>query len=337
MKVLPHFSSLVDTPDGGIQRLLARALEVERNPISEVLRGRVLGLVFLNPSLRTLSSFQAGMAQLGGSSFVLTPGQATWGWEIRDGAVMDGIAAEHVREAIPVLCQYADVLGVRAFAGGRSLDEDFAEPVLSAVRRHATKPILNLESAVDHPCQALADWKTLDDEEIPGKGGRFVLSWAYHPKPLPLAVAAAASTMAARRGMDLTVLRPEGYAFPPELAQRIRSEAKKSGGSYVETSDRRAAMDGAHVLYVKSWQSPAHYGDPTSEAALRAPLRDWCIDESWFRSAQPTAIFMHCLPVRRNVKVRDEVLDGPRSRVIRQAGNRLHVQKAVLLETLGVR
>jgi N-acetylornithine carbamoyltransferase len=331
-----HFLSLNDLEDHEIADLLERARAVEASPRSDVLRHRVFGLVFFNPSLRTLASSQAAMAQLGGSSFVVTPGQGTWGWEFRPGAVMDGAAAEHVKEAVPVLGQYADVLGVRAFAGGTSLEEDLSEPVLQAFVRESPRPVVNLESAMDHPCQALADWKTLDDEGVPRRGGRLVLSWAYHPKPLPLAVAAATASMAARRGMDVTLLRPEGYEFPSALQARVHGEAAKGGGSFRETDQRTEALSGAHALYVKSFQSPALYGRTEEERALRERHSDWRVSEAWFAPAAPQALFLHCLPLRRNVKVADEVLDGPRSRVIRQAANRLHVQKAVLLRLLGV-
>lgn len=334
---MKNFLHLPQLTDAELHGLLERARAVQREPVSDALKGRVLGLVFLNPSLRTLSSFQAGMAQLGGSSFVITPGQGTWALETEDGVVMDGAAAEHVREAVPVLGQYADILGVRCFAGGKDLAQDLTEPVLSAFARHATKPLINMESAVDHPCQALADWKTLDDLDIPARGGRFTLSWAWHPKALPLAVPTAALTMAARRGMDVTVLRPDGYSLPSEVMNLARAEAARSGGSVRETADRRDGLDGAHVLYAKSWQAPSCYGASEREAVLRAPLREWCVAEDWFQPAHKDAVFMHCLPVRRNVKVKDEVLDGPRSRVIQQAGNRLHAQKAVLLSLLGVR
>ncbi len=332
---MKHFLDLAALDDLRIGGLLSLARDLEQRPVSDVLKGRVLGLLFMNPSLRTLASFQAGMAQLGGSSFVITPGQGTWLLETRPGAVMDGAAAEHVKEAIPVLGAYADALGLRCFAEGKDLAHDASEPVLSAVTACSTKPLVNLESAMNHPCQALADWKTLDDLVVPARGGRFVLSWAWHPKPLPLAVPAAVVTMAARRGMDVTVLRPEGYGLPPFLLAKARAEAVRGGGTVRETADRAEAMEGAHVLYAKSWQAPSRYGQADAEAELRAPLREWCVAEEWFRPARADAVFMHCLPVRRNVKVRDEVLDGPRSRVIRQAGNRLHVQKAVLMHLMG--
>ncbi len=308
--------------------LLRRAKRLHREPIHDALRGRVLGLVFMNPSLRTLASMQAGMAQLGGSSFVIQPGAGTWGLESATGVVMDGANAEHVREAVPVLEQYCDAIGVRCFAAGNDLDEDVSEPVLSAFAGAASKPLINLESALDHPCQALADHKTLDDLKIPANG-KIVLTWAWHPKALPLAVPAAVASMAVRRGMELVIHRPAGFGMPAAVAQRIDAQAALGGGSWSE-SDSADCLEGAHVVYAKSWGSTAAYGDPAADAALRADLRSWCVNESWFAGAKPNAPFLHCLPVRRNVVVADAVLDGPRSRVVQQAGNRLHAQKALL-------
>ena len=270
------------------------------------------------------------MARLGGTSFVISPGQGTWILETRDGVVMDGAAAEHVREAIPVLASYADALGIRSFAGGTDLAADLADSTFHRMAAVCPVPLINMESAVDHPCQALGDWKTMDDLGDPRAGGRFVLSWAWHPKPLPLAVPAAAVHMAALRGMDVTVLRPEGFALPEPIMDKARQAADLSGGSVRETPDRAEALEGAHVIYAKSWTSPLLYGEPEAEAAFRAPLRDWCVDDDWFATAAPDCRFMHCLPVRRNVVVRDSVLDGPRSVVVHEAANRMWAQMAVL-------
>jgi len=247
--------------------------------------------------------------------------------------VMDGAAAEHVREAIPVLSSYCDVLGLRAFAEGKDLAADLAEEPFKLMAGLCDRPFINLESAVNHPCQALADWKTMDDLVVP-RAGRFVLSWVYHPRALPLAVPAAALHMAAQRGMEVVVLRPEGYALPPAIMDKARAAAAASGGSVGETTNRAAALAGAHVLYAKEWGSPGCYGDVDAEAALRKPLEDWQVRESWFAGARPDCHFMHCLPVRRNVAVADEVLDGPRSQVIREAANRMVVQMAVLYRLL---
>jgi N-acetylornithine carbamoyltransferase len=326
---MQHYMHLGDLSPAEIAGLLEVARRADQDRDWRPLAGKILGLVFMNPSLRTLASFQAGMARLGGSSFVITPG-SSWALEHRDNVVMDGAAAEHIREAIPVLASYADAVGVRAFASGTDLDDDLAEPVMSLIRALSPVPLINMESAMDHPCQALADWKTLDDENVPAAGGKFVLSWANHPKPLPLAVPAAAVHMAAHRGMDVTVLRPAGYELPEPLMARARAAANAAGGSVAETEDREEAMAGAQVIYAKSWGSPMHYGDTQADAALRQGLREWTVDESWFAPAAADCIFMHCLPIRRNVVASDAVLDGPRSRVLVQARNRMLAQQAIL-------
>ena len=326
---MKRFLSLSDLSREEVVDLLALADRLEKHP-DRSLAGKVLGLLFFNPSLRTLASLQAGMSRLGGSSFVITPGQGSWQLETRIGAVMDGAAAEHVREAIPVLAGYTDAMGIRSFASGTDLAADVADSSFLEMAELCPVPLINMESAIDHPCQALADWRTLDELGIPAAGGKFVLTWAWHPKPLPLAVPAAAVHMAALRGMEVTVLRPEGFALPEPVMEKARRAAALSGGSVRETADREEAMAGAHAVYAKSWTAPSRYGDPAGEAALRAPLRSWCVDESWFAPAAPDARFLHCLPVRRNVVVADEVLDGPRSAVVREAHNRMWVQMAVL-------
>jgi N-acetylornithine carbamoyltransferase len=182
---------------------------------------------------------------------------------------------------------------------------------------------------MNHPCQALADWHTMDELKVPERG-KFVLSWVNHPRALPLAVPSAAVHMAAQRGMEVVVLRPDGYALPESIMEKARTAAKASGGTVTETTDRAEALKGAHVLYAKEWGSPQHYGDNEAEARVREYLGDWCVKDSWFKSTDPDCHFMHCLPVRRNVAVDDEVLDGSRSVVIREAYNRMVVQMAVL-------
>jgi N-acetylornithine carbamoyltransferase len=319
-----------------IKDLLSLAQRLHESPDPKALAGKILGLVFFNPSLRTLASFQAGMAKLGGSSFVITPGQVSWQLETKIGAVMTGGAAEHIREAIPVLASYCDVLGVRAFADGKDLEHDLKERLFGLIDELCDKPLINMESAVNHPCQALADWRTLDELKVPERA-KFVLSWVYHPKALPLAVPSATLHMAAMRGMEVVVLRPEGYALPPAVMDKARDAARASGGSVSETSDRLQALAGANVVYAKEWGSTLHYGDPEGDAKLRAQLTDWCVRESWFKQAASDAKLMHCLPVRRNVAVADEVLDGARAVVKREAYNRLPVQMAVLHRMLSSR
>jgi N-acetylornithine carbamoyltransferase len=330
---MQRFLDLADFSRDQVVDLIDLARRLQQRPEPQALAGKILGLLFMNPSLRTLSSFQAGMMRLGGSSFVVTPGQGTWAVETRTGAVMNAGAAEHVREAIPVLASYCDALGLRAFAEGKDLAADLAEAPFRLMADLCDKPFINLESAVNHPCQALADWKTMDDLGVP-RAGKFVLSWVYHPRALPLAVPAAALHMAAQRGMEVVVLRPDGYALPAPIMAGARAAAAVAGGSISETTDRATALSGAHVLYAKEWGSPECYGNAEAESALRQPLIDWRVQESWFAGARPDCHFMHCLPVRRNVAVADEVLDGPRSQVIREAANRMVVQMAVLYRLL---
>jgi N-acetylornithine carbamoyltransferase len=325
-----RFLDLADFSRAQIVDLLQLAQSLQDSPQPHVLDGKVLGLVFFNNSLRTLASFQAGMARLGGSSFVITPGQGTWQLETRLNAVMNGAAAEHVREGIPVLASYCDALGLRAFADGTNLESDIDESFFRMVDGLCgDTPLINMESAMNHPCQALADWRTLDEFDVPTRA-RFVLSWVYHPKALPLAVPSATLHMAAMRGMEVVVARPEGFALPPQIMQKARLAAAASGGSVVETSDREAALAGASVLYAKEWGSTQYYGDSAGDARLRVELADWCVREPWFARALPGAKLMHCLPVRRNVAIADEVLDGPRAIVKREAFNRMAVQMAVL-------
>jgi len=325
-----RFNDLADFSGEEIKDLIALAARLDAKPEPRALEGKVLSLLFLSPSLRTLSSFQAAMVRLGGGSFVISPEMSIHGLESRSGIVMDGAAAEHVREAIPVIASYGDAMGVRAFAERRDLAHDLADTDFKGFTSLIDKPWINMESAIDHPCQSLADWKTMDELGLPANGGKFVISWAYHPRALPLAVTAATIHMAAKRGMNVVHLRPPGFELPPAIMDKARKAAAQSGGSVAETTDRREAMEGAHVVYAKSYSSTRHYGDKLGDQALREELVHWCVDEPWFATARPDCRFMHCLPVRRGVEVADRILDGPRSTVIQGARNRLYAQMAVL-------
>jgi N-acetylornithine carbamoyltransferase len=326
-----RFNDLADFSREEINDLITLAARLDAKPEPRALEGKVLSLLFLSPSLRTLSSFQAAMVRLGGGAFVISPDMSIHGLESRYGIVMDGKAAEHVREAIPVIASYGDAMGVRAFAERRDLANDIADSDFKNLTSLIDKPWINMESAIDHPCQSLADWKTMDELGVPANGGKFVLSWAYHPKPLPLAVPAATLHMAAQRGMNVVHLRPPGFEMPPAILDKARKAAAESGGSVTETADRREAMEGAHVIYAKSYSSTRHYGDKLGDQALREELvGSWCVDEPWFANARADCRFMHCLPVRRGVVVADRILDGPRSVVIQEARNRMVVQMAVL-------
>jgi N-acetylornithine carbamoyltransferase len=324
------FNDLADFSAAEIRKLIALARRLDDKPEPRALEGKVLALLFLSPSLRTLVSFQSAMVRMGGGTFVIAPNMSIHGLESRSGIVMDGVAAEHLHEAVPVIASYGDAIGIRAFAKRERLDDDLADREFRELTALVDTPYINMESAINHPCQSLADWKTLGDLGIPAKAGKFVLSWSWHPQPLPLAVPAATLHMAALRGMDVTVLRPEGFALPDAVMDKARQAAATSGGTVMETDDRTAAMQDSQVIYVNSWSSAQHYGNKHAQDEYKQELRDWCVDEPWFDKAASDCRFMHCLPVRRGVTVTDRILDGPRSVVIAEARNRMLVQMAVL-------
>jgi N-acetylornithine carbamoyltransferase len=327
---MKFFNDLADFSIAEIRELIALARRLDEKPEPRALEGKVLSLLFLNPSLRTLISFESAMARMGGATLVISPEMSIHGLESRSGIVMDGVAAEHIREAVPVIASYGDAIGIRAFAKRENLDDDLNDREFRELTSLVDKPYINMESAINHPCQSLADWKTMDDLGIPANGGKFVLSWTWHPQSLPFAVPAATVHMAALRGMDVTVLRPEGFELPEVIMDKARRAAAISGGSVTETDDRSSAMQGSHVIYANTWASARHYGNKRAEEEIKPQLGSWCVDEPWFEKAAADCRFMHCMPVRRGVTVTDRILDGPRSVLIAEARNRMLVQMALL-------
>jgi N-acetylornithine carbamoyltransferase len=315
--------------EADFERILARAEEFRGGARSRALAGLHVGLVFFNPSLRTRVSMEVAAARLGGTPVVLSVGGDAWAMEYREGAVMNGAAAEHLREGAGVLGRYCDLLGVRSFAEGRDWEDDRREPVLSGFAEFSGVPVVNLESALDHPCQAIADVMTLRQRLGSMRGRKVVLTWAYHPRALPMAVPNAFLLAASRLGAALKLARPAGYDLDPEILSAVEGFSRHSGGSF-EILDRfDPAFDGAEAIYAKSWGSLSDYGRSDAEAARRIALSGWRVTEARMARGRD-AFFMHCLPVRRNVVVDDAVLDGPRSAVLDQAENRLYAQQAIL-------
>ncbi len=332
MSALRHFVHLRDRAPEEILRLVDAALALKAAPpAARPLAGKSLAFCFMNPSLRTQVSFAAATHSLGGLPITLNMGSGgTWGMEAAEGVVMDGTAAEHLKEAVPVLGRYCAAVALRSFPAGKSWAEDKAEPHLSAFRRWSTVPVINMESATGHPCQALADLMTIQERMAP-RGKNFLLTWAPHIKALPTAVADSAVEIAALAGMNVTIARPEGWDLDADVMARVRASCAANGARLTVTDDPAAAYAGQHVVYAKSWGSLRDYGaPPPSDAAFRAK---WMVDAAKMRRAADP-LFLHCLPVRRNLVVADEVLDGPWSAVIDEAENRLHAAKAVLLDLL---
>ena len=272
---------------------------------------------------------QVGIYDLGGNPVVLEPGGTSWTLEHRTGAVMDGDKTEHIAEFVRVLERYVVAIGVRTFAALRDWEEERTDPVLNAFASYASVPIINLESAMHHPCQSLADMMTIREKIGDGRK-RVVLTWAWHPKPLPMAVPNSFALAAAQMGHDLVVAYPKDYALDDELMETVKNKATGAGGSLAVTNDIEEAFEGGEVIYAKSWGSKKFYGNSEQDIIKRARYRrKWIVDEAKMNLTSD-AIFMHCLPVRRNVIVTDAVIDSPASVVIDEAENRLHVQKAVM-------
>ncbi len=329
-----NFLTTIDYPREELERLLDAALRFKQGiDVSKPLAGRSVALVFFNPSLRTRASMQVGIYELGGNAVVLEPGATSWTLEHRDGVVMDGDKTEHLAEFVRVLGRYGAAIGVRTFAAMKDWSDERVDPVLNAFAKYSEVPIINLESAMHHPCQALADMMTIREKLGTGKK-KVVLTWAWHPKPLPMAVPNSFALAAAQMGHDLVVAHPAGYELDETLMETIRQEAIEAGGIVQITNDIDQAVDGAQIVYAKSWGAKHFYGAPDRDIAERAQYREkWIVDEGKMARTL-NGIFMHCLPVRRNVIVTDGVIDSPASVVIDEAENRLHVQKAILAELI---
>jgi N-acetylornithine carbamoyltransferase len=329
-----NFLNTRDLNRAELDQLIESALRFKQgNDHSKPLTGRSIALVFFNPSLRTRASTQVGIYELGGNAVVLEPGGTSWTLEHREGAVMDEDKTEHVAEFVRVLGRYCVAIGVRTFAALRNWEEERTDPILNAFAKYSEVPIINLESAMHHPCQAMADMMTIREKLGEGRK-KVLLTWAWHPKPLPFAVPNSFALASAQMGHDLVIAHPPGYGLDDELMTEIKEQAAGAGGCVSLTNDVEGAFESAEVVYAKSWGSRHFYGNPKIDIAERAQYRDkWIVDEQKMARTK-NAIFMHCLPVRRNVIVTDAVIDSASSCVIDEAENRLHMQKAILARLL---
>ncbi len=313
-----------------LEEIIESALEFKSGSIADKpLNGKSVALVFFNPSLRTRASMQIGIYELGGNAVILEPGGTSWTLEHREGATMDSDKTEHLKEFVQVLERYVAAIGVRTFASLQDWETERTDPILAAFAKYAAKPIINLESAMHHPCQALADMMTIR-ERFGKRKKKVLLTWAFHPKPLPMAVPNSFALAAAQFGHDLRIAHPAGYELDDELLGEIENQTTENGGSLEIVNDVNEAFEDVEVVYAKSWGSKNFYGDLQKDIEFRADLqKDWIVDEPKMAKTND-AIFMHCLPVRRNVIVTDAVIDSANSLVTDEAENRLHVQKAII-------
>jgi N-acetylornithine carbamoyltransferase len=326
-----HFLNTQDWSRAELDAVLEQAARFKRSPLGEDLKGRSIALVFFNPSLRTRTSFELGAFQLGGHAVVLQPGKDAWPIEFNLGTVMDGEAEEHIAEVARVLSRYVDMIGVRAFPKFVDWSVDREDVVLRGFARHATVPVINMET-ITHPCQELAHVMALQEHfgTRDLRGRKYVLTWTYHPKALNTAVANSALTIATRMGMDVTLLCPTpDYVLDERYMEWAARNVAESGGSLQVSHDIESAYRGADVVYAKSWGALPFFGRWEAEKPLRDQYRHFIVDEAKMALTRD-GVFSHCLPLRRNVKATDAVMDSPRCIAIDEAENRLHVQKAVM-------
>ena len=326
---MKHFLSSNDWSKPELDALLKAAAELKADPVNARMHGRSIALLFLNPSLRTRTSFELGMQQMGGIAIVLQPGKDAWGLEFNTGTVMDGEAEEHIAEVAAVLSRYCDLVALRAFPGFKDWQADREDPVIKALARHSSVPVINMETIV-HPCQELAMMMTLKEKLGEVERRKMVLTWTWHPRPLNTAVANSALLISTKFGMDVTLLCPEpAYVLDEQFMQQAKMNAESSGGTVRVSHDIEEAYKGAEFVYAKSWGALPYYGAPQREWELRQKYRHFIVDETKMNMTDK-ALFSHCLPLRRNIKASDAVMDSDYCIAIDEAENRLHVQKAVM-------
>ncbi len=308
---MKNFITINDLPN--FKKCVEKALIYKIDPFihNGIGKNKTIGLLFFNPSLRTRLSTQLAAQNLGLNIMVMNLSTETWALEFEDGTKMSGIRSEHVKEAAAVISQYCDIIGIRAFANLTDKNKDEAEIVLNSFSKYAKKPILNMESSTSHPLQAIADAITIK-ENMPKHKPKVVLTWAPHPKALPHAVGNSFTRMINHIDADYYIAQPEGY----ELDSRITKNAKI-------TYNQSEALENADFVYAKNWASYSNYGQ------ILKTDNEWMLTKEKMKITN-NAKFMHCLPVRRNIIVSDEVLDNKNSLVIQQANNRTFAAQSVI-------
>jgi len=297
-----------------------------------VAEDKVLGLLFNNPSLRTKMSFEVAASHIGAKTTSIQPGKGSWNIELDDGVIMDGDKQEHLREMVAVVTSYVDALGVRHFASLSDEEADAQDTLIHKIAELSKVPVINLESARSHPCQSMADWMTL--HEVYGEDlsdVNVVVRWAPHPKPLPRAVPYSALEAFTRSGANVTLACPEEMTPDDQMINQLKEYAGKDSGKFHVSHSKTDGLKGAHVVYAKSWHGNMIYTNADEEDRIRKGYSDWTVTESDMKLTD-NGHFMHCLPVRRNVVVSDQVLDSKNAIHIQEAENRLHIQKALLMK-----
>lgn len=328
-----HLISLSDLDDGVLDEVLELSARLKRRTGRGELAGKTIGMLFFRGSLRTRASLETAVLQLGGSVVNLTAMSDFWELEEREGSVMDGRAPEHIKDAAAVLSRYVHALAIRPAPLGNSWDVDRRDERICAWAKYATVPVMNMESSLWHPLQALADVLTLKERLGDPRGKELAITWVHSPTPASPSAVHSLLHAALRFGMRVRLAHPAGFELDGGVLSEAEELARASGGALRRELSLEEAVRGARVVYARSWQSLETYGNPTLTASQRSRHTSWRIDEKLLASGQD-AYLMHAMPVRRNVEVTDEVLDGPRSLLYEQAANRLPTQMALLINLL---
>ena len=330
---MKNFISTIDWSQSELQQLLDHANQFKQGASSDSLKGKSVGLLFFNPSLRTRTSFELGTWQMGGHAVVLEPGKNAWPIEFDLGAKMDGTAEEHVAEVAQVLSRYVDMICIRAFPKFENWQEDRLDKVIHSFAKYASVPVVNMET-ITHPCQELAHMQAIQSLIGKPQNKKYLLTWTYHPKPLNTAVANSSVLIASKFGMDVTLLCPtKDYHLDARYMEAAALQAEQYGGSFKVTYEIEEAYSGADIVYTKSWGALPFFGKWNEEKLIREQYKHFIVDEEKMALTN-NGHFSHCLPLRRNIKATDAVMDADYCFAIEEAENRLHVQKAIMAELI---
>jgi len=324
-----RFLRLADLSDRQFEDILDLSARLKRGGSRAELAGRSVGLLFFRGSLRTRTSLVAAVQQLGGSTVNLTAASDFWALEAREGVVMDGAAPEHIRDAAAVMSKYVSALAIRPQPAGKSWEVDRKDESIHAWAAHAQVPVINMESALWHPLQALADLLTLRETLGDVRGKQLAITWTRSPSPMSPAVVHSILMAALRSGMNVRIAHPSGFDLDAGVLGEARALAGERRVELTTGLGLADAVAGSHIVYARSWESLSTYGNPTLAASRLALVAEWMVDERLMARGEDARL-MHPMPVRRNLEVTDEVLDGPRSLLYTQAENRLHTQKGLL-------
>ena len=316
-----------------LQAIIDFAIKLKSNPFQPILKNKSIAMLFFNPSLRTKTSFEVGISELSGTAVILQPGKDAWPIEFQENIVMDRDSEEHVKEVAQVLSSYCDCIAIRAFPKFHDWDFDRTDSVINSFAKYSSVPVVNMET-IEHPCQELAHILTLQEHYGDLQGKNYLLTWTYHPKPLNTAVANSSLLIASKFGMNVKLLCPsEDYHLDDRYLKAAQDYCDSEGTSFEVSYDIESAYSNAEIVYAKSWGSLQHYGKPDDQMASNNKYKHFIVDESKM-SLTDNAVFSHCLPLRRNVKATDAVMDADYCIAVKEAANRKHVQKSMLSKIL---